>query len=86
MTYKQRMQVRHLIMSCLRAHGSIAHVAQVVGCHRTLLYHFEAGSRTLGPGLVSRIRCRIPECKSVTDEQWLAAMGVDVDCEVTDAP
>jgi hypothetical protein len=80
------MAARQLIMSRLRAHGSIAHVAQVVGCHRTLLYHFEAGSRTLGPGLVSRIRCRIPECADISDEQWLVAMGVDVDCGVTDAP
>lgn len=53
-------------------------VAKLVNCHRSLLYHFESGNRTLGPALVTRMRKHIPACATIPDRAWLAAMGVDL--------
>jgi len=81
------MSARTIIMSRLRAHGNLSEVARIVGVHRSLLYQFaRPGGPHLGAGVVSRMRCRLPEVADIDDATWMAAMGVDYLCEVTDAP
>jgi hypothetical protein len=81
------MSARTIIMSRLRAHGNLSEVARIVGISRSLLYQFaRPGGPHLGAGVVSRMRCRLPEVADIDDPTWMEAMGVDYDCEVTDAP
>lgn len=81
------MSARTIIMSRLRAHGNLSEVARIVGVHRSLLYQFaRPGGPHLGAGVVSRMRCRMPEVADIDDATWMEAMGVDYNCEVTDAP
>jgi AraC-like DNA-binding protein len=62
---------RQFIREHLRERGTIASLADAIGCSRITLFRWFAGSRNLSPSILARMREELPE---VPAEVWLEAI------------
>jgi len=76
------MDARDVIISALREHGSLREVASLLGCAWSSLYQLARHERHLGPELARKMR----DLVDLPEAVWLAAMGIDCDVRVADAP
>ena len=76
------MDARDIIIDRLREHGSLRQVAILLGCAWSSLYQLARHERHLGPELARKMR----ELVDLPESVWLAAMSIDCDVRVTDAP
>ena len=76
------MDARDIIIRHLRQHGSLRQVAILLGCAWSSLYQLARHERYLGPELARKMR----ELVDLPESVWLAAMGIDCNVKVPDAP
>jgi hypothetical protein len=66
---------RQRIREHLRSRGTIASLADAIGCSRITLFRWFAGSRNLSPVILARMREELPD---VPAEVWLEAILEEV--------
>jgi hypothetical protein len=66
---------RQLIREHLRERGTVAGLAEAIGCHKITLFHWFAGRTNLGTKTLARMREELPD---VPAEVWLEAILEEV--------
>lgn len=65
------LRSRQFIREHLRERGTVAGLADVIGCHKVTLFHWFKGRANLGTKTLARMREELPE---VPAEVWLEAI------------